>query len=389
MTKKLAIVTTHPIQYYAPLFKLLAQQIELTVFYTWGEASISKYDPGFGKKVEWDIPLLDGYHYHFLENSSKNPGSHGYSGVINPEIISTLENYSPSYILVIGWCYNSHLKVMRHFKGKVPIYFRGDSTLLDNVIQGGIGNIKLIIRKLVLKWVYSHVNKVFYVGSASKEYFTWAGLKERQLVFAPHSIDNHRFDFDKAEASSAIRHSLNIPESATVILYAGKLEPKKNPMLLVTAFNEIALENHYLIILGNGILESELKDVAEKGKNGNHIIFVGFQNQSLMSTWYRVSDIFCLPSQGPGETWGLAINEAMVCGNAIIASNKVGCATDLIRHNENGWVFESGNKNELKRIIQNLPNKNELKGMGQRSQMIIKDWSIERTVEKMMDEFNL
>jgi len=388
MKQKIAIVTTHPIQYYAPLFKLLAKQIDVRVFYTWGEASVDKFDPGFGKKVEWDIPLLEGYEYQFLENTSKKPGSHGYSGVINPTIISTIENYAPSAIIVIGWCYNSHLNVLRYFKGKVPVYFRGDSTLLDNETQGLINQLKTVIRKVVLSWVYGHVDKVFYVGSASKDYFSWAGMKEKQLVFAPHSIDNTRFEEDKTVEASAFRSSLNIPESAIVILYAGKLESKKNPLLLLSAFMNVVLENVYLIMLGNGELEYDLKKAADKGEVNKQVLFVDFQNQSLMSTWYQVSDIFCLPSQGPGETWGLAINEAMVCGNAIIASDKVGCATDLIKQNENGWVFASGNTNELKMILQNLPDKTKINVMGQKSKELIKDWAIKKTVEKMMDEFN-
>ena len=68
MKKKIAIISTHPIQYYAPLFNLLAKKIEIKVFYTWGEESIKKFDPGFGKKVEWDIPLLEGYNFQFLKN---------------------------------------------------------------------------------------------------------------------------------------------------------------------------------------------------------------------------------------------------------------------------------------------------------------------------------
>lgn len=62
--KRLAIITTHPIQYNAPLFKLLTQRNNITikVFYTWGKSVLeNKYDPGFKKNIEWDIPLLDGY----------------------------------------------------------------------------------------------------------------------------------------------------------------------------------------------------------------------------------------------------------------------------------------------------------------------------------------
>ena len=60
--KKLAIITTHPIQYNAPWFKLLAERknIIIKVFYTWSQVlNEEKYDPGFGKNIEWDIPLLD------------------------------------------------------------------------------------------------------------------------------------------------------------------------------------------------------------------------------------------------------------------------------------------------------------------------------------------
>jgi len=67
--KKLAIITTHPIQYYAPIFKLLSERkkIEICVFYTWGKDALKdKFDVGFGKKIEWDIPLLEGYNYNFL-----------------------------------------------------------------------------------------------------------------------------------------------------------------------------------------------------------------------------------------------------------------------------------------------------------------------------------
>ncbi len=74
---RLAVVTTHPIQYYAPLFRLLAKEpgIELKVFYTWSQSQQgAKYDIDFGKMIEWDIPLLDGYSYEFVNNVAKDPG---------------------------------------------------------------------------------------------------------------------------------------------------------------------------------------------------------------------------------------------------------------------------------------------------------------------------
>src|SRR4051812_18865346 len=93
---RLAIVTTHPIQYYAPIFKLLSKRgkIAIKVFYTWGESGFTnKFDPGFGKIIEWDVPLLDGYEYEFLENIANDKGSHHFNGIVNPDIINTIEKW--------------------------------------------------------------------------------------------------------------------------------------------------------------------------------------------------------------------------------------------------------------------------------------------------------
>ncbi len=133
MVKRLAIITTHPIQYNAPFFRALAQsgKVALNVFYTWDKGSGQKHDPGFGQKIEWDIPLLEGYEYTFVKNTAKKPGSHDFWGIQNPTLIDELKDYQPDAILVYGWSFCSHLQAICYFKGKVPVWFRGDSTLLD------------------------------------------------------------------------------------------------------------------------------------------------------------------------------------------------------------------------------------------------------------------
>src|ERR1700761_4618195 len=188
--KKLAIVTTHPIQYYAPVFQLLHQnkQIEITVFYTWGDGALKKYDPGFGKVIDWDVDLLTGYPYEWLKNTSAKPGSHNFNGIINPDIVERIELWQPDALLIYGWAYKSHLKCMRYFKNKIPVYFRGDSTLLDN--NPGL---KSSLKSLFLKWVYKHVDYVFYTGTNNKQYFKKYGLTDAQLIYAPHAVDNDHF----------------------------------------------------------------------------------------------------------------------------------------------------------------------------------------------------
>ncbi len=387
MAKKIAIVTSHPIQYYAPLFRLLAKKVELKVFYTWGKEALVKFDPGFGKKVEWDIPLLDGYDYQYLENVSKVPGSHHFKGIINPSITTEISDYNPDAIMVIGWGYDSHLKVIRYFKGKKPLYFRGDSTLLDNNNEGISGKLKNLLRRIFLAWVYSHVDKAFYVGEESKLYFKWALLKEAQLVFSPHSIDNSRYEIDHTEKANELRNSLSISNSDRVILFAGKFENKKDPLLLLNAFINASTHSLHLLFIGNGELEVKLKQVANESSKVLFIHFLDFQNQSMMPIWHQMADVFCLPSKGPAETWGLAVNEAMASGKAIIVSDKVGCAKDLVKKNSNGWIFKSENVLELQQIIENLPDKNRLKELGLGSKKIIQNWTVNNTAQKMINEW--
>jgi glycosyltransferase involved in cell wall biosynthesis len=379
--KKLAILTTHPIQYYAPVFRMLSERknIEIKVFYSWGETSLKKYDPGFGRVIEWDIPLLDGYEYEFLENSSTDPGTHHFYGILNPRIKQQIEVWKPDTVLVIGWNYHSHLRALRHFHGRLPVLFRGDSNLLDEVPGW-----KKIARRLALTWVYRYVDIALYTGSANKQYFVAHGLKENQLIFAPHAVENERFTDNEtrryAERALSWRREIGFSDEDIVLLFAGKLEPKKGIDLLLETFMRIDNSKMKLLIVGSGDAESKLKATAAKD---TRVHFLPFQNQTKMPVVYRLGDIFCLPSRGPGETWGLAVNEAMACSKAVLVSDRCGCAADLVKDGENGYIFQSGNPDSLSDKIRLLYTSGlqNLRHFGLKSGEIIKEWSIGRLTD--------
>lgn len=377
---KLAIISTHPIQYYAPLFKLMAENksMEIKVFYTWGQAKDKVLDKDFGIDRKWDIPLLDGYNYQFVQNISKQPGSHHYKGIINPTLINDIEQWQANAILIFGWNFHSHLKALRYFKGKIPIIFRGDSTLLDE--PKGF-SLKKIVRRIFLTWVYKHIDYALYVGKANKAYYKAHGLKDEQLIFAPHAIDNERFATITQEHENFIQQTkqrFQIVDTDITFIFCGKFQPKKNPLLLLNTFKQIPQQNIHLIFVGNGELENEMKAIAI---NDTRIHFLPFQNQSFMPAIYRLGDVFCLPSSGPGETWGLAVNEAMACSSAVLVSNKCGCAEDLVQNNINGFIFKSNDANDLTEKLNLLAsNKTQLQQMGKNSSSVIQEWSFESIV---------
>jgi glycosyltransferase involved in cell wall biosynthesis len=90
-------------------------------------------------------------------------------------------------------------------------------------------------------------------------------------------------------------------------------------------------------------MEQELRDGAA---GMEEVMFLPFQNQSLMPVIYRLGSVVCLPSKGPGETWGLVINEANACGVRCVVSDRAGCAEDLGEVKGN-FVFASGEVDSL------------------------------------------
>ena len=381
--KKLAVISTHPIQYNAPFFKQLGDVIDTKVFYTIPQFVRSFFDPDFKRKIEWDIPLLEGYDYELVENISSRPSSKSWYGVDCPGLIDRVKEFSPDAVLVYGWNLKSHFTVMRYYKGKIPVWFRGDSHDLDR-----ISFLKKTVRRVILYFVYRFTDKIFYTGQANRQYFLNAGLKKDQLIYAPHAVDNERLkdNGNKFKDKAKVwRKELGFNQHDIVVLFAGKFEPKKAPILLLEAIISAHQKRSEIkaLFVGSGELEELMKS---KTKKLDCVKFLPMQNQSLMPVIYRIADVFCLPSKGPGETWGLSVNEAMACSIPVILSNAVGCHHDLIDNLETGYIFKNGMAKELSRILENL-NKSELSIMGKKARVKVSSFDYAFFIGAILKEF--
>jgi glycosyltransferase involved in cell wall biosynthesis len=97
-----------------------------------------------------------------------------------------------------------------------------------------------------------------------------------------------------------------------------------------------------------------------------------------MPAVYEIADVFVLPSKGPGETWGLSVNEAMANGKAVIVSDHCGCAPDVIIDGANGYVFQSGNINNLVAIVKHMnEHLGDIESMKKESKRIIANFTME------------
>jgi len=389
--KKIAILTSHPIQYQGPLFQLLAKQLEidLTVYFCW-DFGIKKesLDVEFGKKLEWDIPLLDGYQYKFLKNYSFKPSSK-FWGQVNPGIIkelilgtSDVHNINGNFgtsdvqlkktnaILTYGWnSFSNWLAFLTAFLKKIPVFLHAENPLNQELLKP---KWKIKIKKIVLGWLFKRISAFLYIGEENKKFYQYYGVPEDKLFFAPYAVDNKRFIEARKSLSKnrkLLRKELRIDEKDIVILFVGKLIYKKHPFDLLRAYELLNMgksdlpninvnvrrsdfQKFNLIFVGDGILRPELENYV-KEYNLKNVHFTGFKNQTEIPKYYALSDILVLPS-GAGETWGLVVNEAMCFGLPIIASDVVGCGPDLVKHSENGYIFPVGDIKALAKYLRDL-----------------------------------
>jgi glycosyltransferase involved in cell wall biosynthesis len=344
---RLAVVLSHPTQYYSPWFQWLQShtQIHFRVFYLWDFGVAARHDPNFGTSIKWDVDLLSGYESEFVPNSAGNPGAERFFGFNNPELAQRLRLWGPDALLLFGYKWASHLRAVAWARWRgVPILFRGDSNLI------GRPNPPLHVR-IALRLLFAQFASFLYVGSANRDYFETFGVPARKLVFAPHSVNSALFSRSAPALSTEarrLRAELGLGPSDTVVVFAGKLVAGKQPIELLRAFLNLHPADSALVFVGDGPEKEKLQSMAAKGGAAS-VHFLPFANQSEMPSRYLLGDIFALPSLG--ETWGLAVNEAMHMGVPCLVSDRVGCQRDLVTHRETGWVFESGDPTALERTL--------------------------------------
>lgn len=364
---RLAIVSSHPIQYYAPWFRHIVEHSRLDVraFYLWDFGVAERHDPGFGHSLRWDIDLLDGYSHEFVSNWSHRPGTNHALGLVNPGLGRALRRFRPDAVLSFGYAQASPLWL--GLTTDYPLILRGDSHALVDRPDGS--GLKSLVRRRILRRAQAHLA----VGVANREWLLMHGVPADRIHMAPHAIDQNRFRSaapDQGDTSALLgrRAELGIPPDSRVVGFVGKLEDKKRPLLLIDAFRDADVPDSVLLLVGSGPLASAVESAIA---SDHRILHVPFVNQSAMPSVHALIDVLVLPSAGAHETWGLVVNEAQCLGKAVIVSSHVGCHPDLVIPGKTGWVFPSGDRGALSQsIVDALRDPDRLRAFGDNARVL-------------------
>ena len=328
---RVALFATHPIQYQVPWYRKLSEapDIELTVIYGM-LPSAEEQAVGFGGAFEWDIPLVDGYEWRVLKNKSRTPGLNNFFGIRCLGVGKVLSTIDADAVIVTGWHSFFLIQALMAAKfRRIPVLVRGDSNAMQKRSYW-----KTMLQRLLVR----RYDFFLYVGEANKQLYLGHGISENRLFFVPHFIDNQRFVAESSDSNTreGFRLKCGIPIDSFCFIFAGKLEPKKRIMDLLEAFRilEEGVNGVSLLIVGDGEQRQQAEDFVKL--HNLDVSFTGFVNQSEMPGVYGACDCLVLPSDY-GETWGLVVNEAMVCGVPAIVSDRVGCGPDLVIESTTGF----------------------------------------------------
>lgn len=386
MKPKLTYFLSHPIQYISPLLKELAKELDLEVYYYSNIGITGGIDKGFGKAIQWDTPLLEGYKSTFLRNHSTSKSMNcRFGDALNFGVWSVLRKSKSKTVLVNSWTYGSDLMVIftAWLFGK-KVWLRAENPLNQEKLKKGY---KQKLKHFILKYFIFRffISKFLYIGSENKKFLVYSGVSESDLIYTPYSVDNEKFinEFNNLKPQiQKLKEELNVPFGHKVILYSGKYIEKKRPLDLIKAFELLKNNKVTLIFLGDGPLRKEMENYIDSNEI-NNIILTGFINQSEISKYYSIADVFVMCS-GIGETWGLSINEAMNFGLPLLISKTTGSSVDLVKQGQNGFVFNEGDFQTLSHLLNEMLFENfDLKNAGQISSTIVREYSIELIVKNL------
>ena len=180
--------------------------------------------------------------------------------------------------------------------------------------------------------------------------------------------------------SSKIKKSLNLEDTDIICISVGRLDANKNNSTIIRAIALLSEMNVHLIICGSGEQEQKLKDLAKELNVEQKIHFLG--NQSDMSQFYQISDIFVMASFREGLS--RSIMEAMASGISCVVS-KIRGNIDLIQDGNGGFYANPHNPEEYAEKIKLLGSKKVREEMGNYNLGKIKEFSIEKVEARLTD----
>lgn len=335
---RLTIVVSHPIQYYAPLYRELVTRgnIDLHVVYLSDAGAVSHMDVEFAQSVSWDIPLLDGYAHTILQ-PGKDVTRGGFWQRYDARLCDALVQLAPDWVLLYGYASRMNWVALWWAKRHgVKVAYASDSN-----INSPAKRWRSVLKRAVVGAFLRGVDAFLSTSEANLAYLKRFGARHKPVYRLPFAIDVDRF----ADNAPAPGHDRPFD-----FVWAGKFIKRKRPLDFVQALAKVSRLMQRPVracIVGDGPLRAEVEVEARQLPPDCKLEFKGFVNQKAMPSALQQAAVLAFTSED--EPYGLAATEAAAAGLALIVAEGIGCVGDtvLARRGVNALVYKAGDVDSL------------------------------------------
>lgn len=288
------------------------------------------------------------------------------------QILTEIRKGGFSWLHLAGW--GQPLLMAALLMGAV--FRRNISMTSDTQLPIGQSLWKTWIKDTFYPRMFSLVNVLFPAGTRQKEYFLHYRVPEAQIHIVQMTVDVTKIAKLSSEIKKSrkeIRESIGLKSDSVAFIFVGRLEEYKGVCLLLETFGMRLSPNVQLLIVGDG----SCRELVEQAvASDQRIRYLGRRDFAGVVEAFTISDVAVVPSSF--EPWGLVVNEAMAAGLPVIATDRVGCVDDLVRHGETGLVVPAQSVDELVGAMQILADDRLLRDrMGSEGWKLISRWRLE------------
>jgi glycosyltransferase involved in cell wall biosynthesis len=245
-----------------------------------------------------------------------------------------------------GWFDKGYLHALKHRNCPALLGF-------DNAWSGSLKQqLSTLYGRMFIRPLFEFA---FVPGTPQASFALKLGFRNEQIIRGAYSCNVAKFSGVALQQQSKNR-----------LIYAGRYSTEKFAFPLFRIFHALAekeFPNWELHCIGTGPLWDERLQ-------SPHIVHHGFMQPDDLLAFMKTGNAFVLPSTF--EPWGVVVHEFAAAGYPLILSNSVGAAEAFLEEGKNGYVFQSGDRNELEKSLRKMLSQSPeiLHHMGNRSRLL-------------------
>ncbi len=228
--------------------------------------------------------------------------------------------------------------------------FRSRNPRPKNIIGRILYFINVQMRKFIEKKVINKSDKIIVLSRFTKEQLQHVyKIPAEKITIIPGGVDLERFypTTDRAK----IRQLLNIPQEKMILFTVRNLVSRMGLENLIYAVKEVvkAVPDVYFVLGGDGPLKDGLISLTKELGIENHVKFVGFIHEAELPDYYRMADIFILPTIEL-EGFGLITLEALASGVPVLGT-PVGGTVEILSQFDSKNLFKNTSSEAMAELI--------------------------------------